>query len=192
MKSNLLKRASDSCFCFTHRREKLFSPDKSVHSIKSRLISQGLDIIKVMLMIIYSTCSAFHCSAFEQDEFYVLRYSIHACILEWSGVLTKIDRMKNSLTLHNHEKRKNGKMKYEKMFAPKFREVTCDLAFSLPSPPKCEKKRQNLAGTKESTCSHLQQDNQMKHIIRFEYHKKIIFNIIANITTTKAEEVKSS
>ena len=59
----------------------------------------------------------------------------------------------------------------------------------LPAEKTDIKKEKKLAGTKESTCSHLKQNNQMKHIIRFEYHEKIIFNIIAKKITTKAEKI---
>lgn len=146
-------------------------------------------------MIIYSTCFAF---PLNKTNFMCFQYSIHACISEWSGVLTKIDRMKNSLTLHNHEKGKNGK-KWNTKKSVRFKVSWSDFTHSFPSSValpcrKTEtrrKKKKNLAGTKESTCSHLKQDNQMKHIIRFEYHEKIIFNIIANKITTKAEKKSS-
>lgn len=77
------------------------------------------------------------------------------------------------------------------MFVSDFREVTCDFAFSLPPlrpSSACRKKFIFLAGTKEAACSHLEQDNQMRRIIRFEYHKKIIFNIIANETTKQQQK----
>jgi hypothetical protein len=82
------------------------------------------------------------------------------------------------------------------MFVSDFREVTCDFAlvpFSPPPPPLVpfEEESQNSLSRPEQRKKPLVRISWARqsdeHIIRFQYLKKNIFNIIASKTTTKAE-----